>query len=93
MKDEQKDPTGDGGDGQHNRMATGIALGIPFGVLLSLLLDNWGMVGVGVALGVSFGLLPPSKGSVAKDSASEDSAARDADRRVGEEGLDPGEHR
>jgi hypothetical protein len=80
-------PQGDA-DGQDNRMATGIALGIPFGVVLSLLWDNWAMVGVGVALGISFGLLPTSRSS-----PSEDSAATDADPRVGEEGLDPGEHR
>lgn len=78
----------DDADGQQNRMALGIALGIPFGVVLSLLLDNWGMVGVGVALGVSFGLLPPSKGA-----ALEESDASDADPAVGEEGLDPGDHR
>ena len=63
--DEETKP--DDADGQQNRMAIGIALGIPFGVVLSLLLDNWGMVGVGVALGVSFGLLPPSKGRAAED--------------------------
>jgi hypothetical protein len=78
----------DDADGQQNRMATGIALGIPFGVVLSLLLDNWGMMGVGVALGVSFGLLP------ARDSSTADSSdAAGPDPRVGEERLDPGDHR
>jgi hypothetical protein len=84
--DEKAKP--DDADGQQNRMALGIALGIPFGVVLSLLLDNWGMVGVGVALGVSFGLLPGSKGSTA-----DSSDATGADPGVGEERLDPGDHR
>ena len=42
-------------DEQANRIALGIALGMPFGALLSLLLDNWAFVGIGLALGVGFG--------------------------------------
>ena len=70
----EKDEPREAGD-QDNRMAIGIALGIPFGVVLSLLLDNWAMVGVGVALGVAFGLLPPAKGTA----ASEDPTGSDVD--------------
>ena len=69
---ENDEETPDDADGQQNRMAIGIALGIPFGVVISLLLDNWGMVGVGVALGVSFGLLPPSKGAASEGSSRPD---------------------
>lgn len=83
----------DDADGQQNRMAIGIALGIPLGVVLSLLLDNWGMVGVGVALGVAFGLLPGSKESAADRSDADSSDATGADPGVGEERLDPGDHR
>jgi hypothetical protein len=62
-----------GADGQYNRMAIGTALGIPIGVALSLILDNWAMVGVGIALGASFGLLPSSKSSPSEESAAADS--------------------
>jgi hypothetical protein len=41
---------------QADRMAMGMALGAPAGVLLSVLLDNWGLVGVGIALGAALGL-------------------------------------
>ncbi|WP_454083581.1 hypothetical protein [Georgenia sp. Marseille-Q6866] len=41
-----------------NRMAIGITLGLPVGVALSLILDNWAMIGVGVAFGAAFGAIP-----------------------------------
>lgn len=41
-----------------NRIAVGIALGLPIGVALSLMLDNWAMVGVGIALGAAVGVIP-----------------------------------
>ena len=45
-------------------MALGIALGTPLGVALSLLLDNWGMLGFGIALGVAFGANPLQTGPI-----------------------------
>ena len=66
----------------------GMAVGIPFGVVLSLLVDSWAMVGVGVALGVSFRLLPSSKGTT-----SEDAGTSGADPEADEQRLDPGNHR
>lgn len=52
------DEASDHDDASANRLAVGIALGIPFGVALSLVLDNWAFVGVGVAFGVAFGAIP-----------------------------------
>ena len=57
MVDERKDDVA-------GRMAMGMSLGIPFGVLLSLLADNWGLLGVGIALGAAFGALPRTKDDV-----------------------------
>jgi len=37
-------------------MAIGMVMFIPFGVILWLLLDNPGMLGVGPALGISIGI-------------------------------------
>ncbi len=37
-------------------MAVGIAIGTGVGVLLSLAVGSWGMLGVGVAIGVAFGV-------------------------------------
>jgi hypothetical protein len=59
MEDELK-PTDS--DSAENRMALGIAAGLPIGVALSLVLDNWGMLGVGIALGAAFGATGRSKG-------------------------------
>ncbi len=50
-----------------NHMAIGIALGVPFGVVLSLLMGSWAMVGVGIALGAAFGAVPASAWSRKKD--------------------------
>lgn len=44
-----------------NRMAIGVALGVPVGVALSLVLDNWAMIGVGIALGAAFGAIPTGR--------------------------------
>ena len=44
-----------------DRLAMGVAMGVPVGVVLSLLLDNWGMLGVGIALGAAFGAIPPRR--------------------------------
>ena len=60
-------------DEQANRIALGIALGMPFGVLLSLLLDNWAMVGIGLALGIALGVAFTDRGG----DGDRDSAARD----------------
>lgn len=49
-----------------NHMAIGVALGVPVGVVLSLLLDNWAMIGVGIALGAAFGAVPASAWSTKK---------------------------
>jgi hypothetical protein len=49
-----------------NRMALGVAFGLPIGVALSLALDNWGMLGVGIALGAAFGATGRSKGTCAE---------------------------
>lgn len=59
MKDDAQKP--DGEDHAENRLALGLAFGTPFGVLLSLLTDNWGLLGVGIALGVAFGVMPSKK--------------------------------
>jgi hypothetical protein len=69
---EDDEPQHDPGDEQQNRLAMGIALGTPFGVLLSLLLDNWGMLGVGVALGVAYGAIPVTSGRAAQERRSSD---------------------
>lgn len=45
---------GDGGDGQY--LAIGISIGLPFGVVLSLLLDNWAFLGAGLAIGIAIGV-------------------------------------
>ena len=37
-------------------MAVGIAIGTGVGVLLSLAVESWGMLGVGMAIGVAFGV-------------------------------------
>lgn len=59
MADDEKTPEdGETDSVQENRIAIGIALGLPFGVALSLLLDNWGLVGVGLMLGLVFGAIP-----------------------------------
>lgn len=31
---------------------------MPLGVLIALLTDNWGLMGIGIALGVVYGVLP-----------------------------------
>ncbi|WP_134766546.1 hypothetical protein [Nocardioides sp. 1609] len=46
---------------QDDRLALGVALGTPLGVVLSLLLDSWAMLGVGIALGLVWGALPSTK--------------------------------
>lgn len=63
------------GSVRSDRVALGIALGLPFGVVLSLLLDNWGMIGVGMAVGVAFGVIPvKDHGAAADGDASADDA-------------------
>ncbi|WP_313408016.1 hypothetical protein [Aeromicrobium sp.] len=59
MDDDHEDA---GDDTSANRMAVGIALGMPFGVALSLMLDNWGLLGVGLLLGVAYGAIPAGTG-------------------------------
>jgi uncharacterized ferredoxin-like protein len=59
MADEKE--KAEGGDDQYSRMALGTALGTPIGVALSLILDNWAMIGVGIALGAGFGAIPVKK--------------------------------
>lgn len=54
-----------------NRMAIGIALGVPVGVVLSLLLDSWAMIGVGIALGAAFGAIPAGGWSTTDDGPDE----------------------
>jgi hypothetical protein len=66
MEDEEPRPTAEDDD-QQNRMAMGIALGTPLGVVLSLLLDNWGMLGVGIALGAAFGAIPSARRRAVSD--------------------------
>ncbi|WP_137294023.1 hypothetical protein [Nocardioides dongxiaopingii] len=46
---------------EDNRLALGVALGAPIGVVLSLLLDNWALLGVGIALGLVWAVLPSGK--------------------------------
>lgn len=68
MAEERKTPEDETDSVQSNRIAMGIALGLPFGVVLSLILDNWGLIGVGLALGVAFGAIPV-KGEGDEDAA------------------------
>ncbi|QCW52069.1 DUF4337 domain-containing protein [Nocardioides dongxiaopingii] len=46
---------------EDNRLALGVAFGAPIGVVLSLLLDNWALLGVGIALGLVWAVLPSGK--------------------------------
>ncbi|WP_162599763.1 hypothetical protein [Nocardioides solisilvae] len=39
-------------------MGLGICFGLLFGVVLSVLMDSWAMIGVGVAMGPAFALVP-----------------------------------
>jgi hypothetical protein len=82
-----------GVDGQSNRMAIGIALALPLGVALSLILDNWAMLGVGVALGAAYGAWPSSSRGASSEGSGLPGTGPGSDPRVGEEGLDPGDHR
>lgn len=66
MDDDDDQPTA-----SDNRMAIGIALGLPVGVALSLLLDSWAMIGVGVAFGAAFGAVPASAWSKTEDDPDE----------------------
>jgi hypothetical protein len=59
MKNKEQQP--DGEDGRGDRMALGVAIGTPLGVALSLVLDNWGMLGVGIALGIALGAMLSSQ--------------------------------
>ncbi len=59
MSNDQKDITTRNDDGRDKRMAAGLGLGVALGVVLSLILDNWGYMGVGVAVGlVLYGGMP-----------------------------------
>ncbi|MBD8062345.1 TIGR03750 family conjugal transfer protein [Oceanitalea stevensii] len=60
-----------------NRMAIGIALGLPVGVVLSLLLDNWALIGVGVAFGAAFGAIPANAWSKGGDDPADPDESRD----------------
>jgi hypothetical protein len=37
-------------------MSTGIAVGIPIGLAISIALDNFAFIGIGVAVGISIGI-------------------------------------
>lgn len=67
MAEKERKPPKD--DEEQSRLAMGIALGAPagVGVVLSLVLDNWGMMGVGVALGLVFGAVPSRKRRAEED--------------------------
>jgi hypothetical protein len=72
-----------GVDGQSNRMAIGIALALPLGVALSLILDSWAMLGVGVALG-AYDAWTSSRGASSGESARPGAGpGSDADHRRG----------
>ncbi|PYG02348.1 hypothetical protein SAMN05216184_101821 [Georgenia satyanarayanai] len=70
--DDDDQPTSD-----DNRLAIGVALGVPVGVVLSLLLDNWAFIGVGIALGAAFGAVPANGWSTGEDDPAEPDESRD----------------
>lgn len=39
-----------------NNLAIGLALGLTFGVVASVVVDNWGLIGAGLCIGVALGL-------------------------------------
>ena len=44
-----------------DRLVMGVVAGLLVGVVVSVVLDNWGMLGVGIALGAAFGAIPPRR--------------------------------
>ena len=68
MTDEEKEHQ----DDQGKRMAMGMALSLPLGVVLSVLLDSWAFLGVGIALGAAFGAVPFEKGRPSRTTHDED---------------------
>ncbi|GGK67885.1 hypothetical protein GCM10011509_15320 [Ornithinimicrobium pekingense] len=51
----------------NNRFALGIAFGLMLGTALSLILDNWALLGVGFALGITYGIVSGSLGGQADE--------------------------
>lgn len=57
QNDQDQSEQSEGDQSQSDRIAIGIALGLPLGVSLSIVMDNWALLGVGLVMGLTFGVV------------------------------------
>lgn len=55
MSDEGEGPGKSDSEREDDRLALGMAVGLPIGVALAILFDQWAYLGVGIALGAALG--------------------------------------